>query len=96
MLDHRTVHRFLAREDEARIRGRKSAASDTMCLEDADDHNAVKTAKVATPKKCKRAAVEHDEDDYGYRTDGTEEPRLSDSVRRSSRKRNPSLRLSDF
>ncbi|KAI1092375.1 hypothetical protein F5B19DRAFT_206619 [Rostrohypoxylon terebratum] len=82
VLDHRTVHRFLTAEDEARIRGRKLPSTSTAS-----------TPNKETPDRkgrgrARRACYGSNVEDELYDGEGDEQ----DGIRRSMRRRQPSLK----
>ncbi|KAI0382715.1 hypothetical protein F5Y04DRAFT_42310 [Hypomontagnella monticulosa] len=82
VLDHRTVHRFLTAEDEARIRGRKlppSTAESTPSKETSERRGR------GRPRKM-RADTNSEDDFY-------EEDDDFNNIRRSTRRRQPSLKV---
>ena len=121
VLDHRTVHRFLDREDELRIRGRKipsSAASkprpalaidttatassitaastivETVARKRPRSETAVKKGPTRPRKQSRPSNDRHDNDFAGRSISAATTPAVGrgDSMRRSARKRRPSLR----
>ncbi|KAK6953137.1 hypothetical protein Daesc_005437 [Daldinia eschscholtzii] len=81
ILDHRTVHRFLTAEDEARIRGRKLPTGATTATPDKE-----------TPEKRGRGRPRTAWSELGPDEDGDEDEELN-SIRRSTRKRQPSIKV---
>ncbi|KAI0122526.1 hypothetical protein F4814DRAFT_212232 [Daldinia grandis] len=83
VLDHRTVHRFLTAEDEARIRGRKLPSA-----------TATATPEKETPEKRGRGRPRKARPEQGLE-DGIydEEDEELGNIRRSTRKRQPSIKV---
>ncbi|OTA97760.1 hypothetical protein M434DRAFT_194351 [Hypoxylon sp. CO27-5] len=83
ILDHRTVHRFLTAEDEARIRGRKlpSATTPSTPIEE-------------TPEKRGRGRPKKQRADPSpdYEFHDEQDDELNNGIRRSTRRRQPSLK----
>ncbi|KAI1803523.1 hypothetical protein F4811DRAFT_328450 [Daldinia bambusicola] len=83
ILDHRTVHRFLTAEDEARIRGRKFPTGTTTATPDKE-----------TPEKRARGRPRKVWSELGSddEMDEDDDQELN-SIRRSTRKRQPSIKV---
>ncbi|KAI1144274.1 hypothetical protein F5Y05DRAFT_364181 [Hypoxylon sp. FL0543] len=83
ILDHRTVHRFLTAEDEARIRGRKlpSATTPSTPTEDTPERRGR-----GRPKSIRAGAAAEDE------LDDEQDDEPNTNIRRSMRRRQPSLK----
>ncbi|KAI1469253.1 uncharacterized protein F4812DRAFT_422531 [Daldinia caldariorum] len=83
ILDHRTVHRFLTAEDEARIRGRKFPTATTTA-----------TPEKETPEKRGKGRPRKVWSELGSDDEMDEDDdRELDSIRRSIRKRQPSIKV---
>ncbi|KAI2623976.1 hypothetical protein GGS26DRAFT_583573 [Hypomontagnella submonticulosa] len=81
VLDHRTVHRFLTAEDEARIRGRKLPPSTRESISSKE-----------TPERRGRGRPRKMRGDPDSEDDIDEQDGNFSSVRRSTRRRQPSLK----
>ncbi|KAF9875252.1 histone-lysine N-methyltransferase SET9 [Colletotrichum karsti] len=82
ILDHRTIHRFLGRDDEARIRGRKRPTTEAGEDDVGSESGGKATPKYRIGNKRQRAA----EEDSGEAEDTT-------GLRRSGRMRKASIKL---
>ncbi|KAI1659447.1 hypothetical protein F4813DRAFT_379760 [Daldinia decipiens] len=83
VLDHRTVHRFLTAEDEARIRGRKLPSMTTTA-----------TPEKETPEKRGRGRPRKVRPEPGLEDEMyNEEDDELGNIRRSTRKRQPSIKV---
>ncbi|KAI1331100.1 hypothetical protein F5Y16DRAFT_360530 [Xylariaceae sp. FL0255] len=91
ILDHRTVHRFLDPEDEAKIRGRKAPSAYVQSTLAPPVRKAAAPAKRGPGRPKKPTSAEAKEnDDYEYV--GTEEEESTTPLRRTRRRRTQSLK----
>ncbi|KAL7626488.1 histone lysine methyltransferase Set9 [Parahypoxylon ruwenzoriense] len=86
VLDHRTVHRFLTAEDEAKIRGRKLPPTATATRTPTPSQETLEKRGRGRPRRLPQSEL-GSEDEYQDGQDGE-----TGNVRRSTRRRNLSLK----
>ncbi|KAI0014992.1 hypothetical protein F4780DRAFT_765981 [Xylariomycetidae sp. FL0641] len=87
ILDHRTIHRFLHADDEAKIRGRKGPSYYYTPVP-----TDMRKAKRGRPRNTSESRLALDDDSEDYETPGSSEASDVSNCRRSGRSRNPSAK----